>query len=163
MEDLPPVSRILTEMKIPHRVFRHVGPLRSVEQAARERGQTPNQVVRSILFRLDDDTFIMVLITGILQVSWKTLRHYLGVSRMTMASEEEVLQETGYVTGAVSPIGLPKPIRVSVDKSVLAVNEISIGSGIRGVTVILDPQDLLKVLSQPEVGQFGESQNPNEF
>jgi Cys-tRNA(Pro)/Cys-tRNA(Cys) deacylase len=157
MEDLPPVARILTEMKIPHRVFRHVGPLRSVEQAARERGQTPDQVVRSILFRMDDGTFIMVLITGTRQVSWKTLRHYLGVSRLTMASEEEVFQETGYVTGAVSPFGLPKPIRIIIDESVLAVAEISIGSGIRGVTVILNPQDLLKVLNHSEIGQFGES------
>jgi Cys-tRNA(Pro)/Cys-tRNA(Cys) deacylase len=157
MEDLPPVARILTEMKIPHRVFRHVGPLQSVEQAARERGQTPDQVVRSILFRMDDGTFIMVLITGTRQVSWKTLRHYLGVSRLTMASEEEVFQETGYVTGAVSPFGLPKPIRIIIDESVLAVAEISIGSGIRGVTVILNPQDLLKVLNHSEIGQFGES------
>ena len=162
MEDLPPVAKVLTEKQIPHRVFRHKGPLSSVEQAARERGQTPDQVVRSILFRIDEGLFIMVLITGTRQVSWKTLRRYLGVSRLTMASEEEVLQETGYQTGAVSPIGLPRPMRILVDNSVLAVDEVSIGSGVRGVTVFIKPKDLLKVLNNPETGPFWESPNPIE-
>ena len=163
MEELPPVARVLTEQQIPYRVFRHAGPLSSVEQAARERGQKPEQVVRSILFRIDQGAFVMVLITGTRQVSWKTLRHYLGVSRLSMASEEEVLKETGYMTGAVSPIGLPNPMRIIVDESVLAVDEISIGSGVRSVTVILDPQDLIRALSNPEIGQFGENKDPGEF
>ena len=90
---LPPVSQALTDMGIPHRVFRHPGPVKSLEQAAAERGQLPEQIVRSIVFRLSADEFVMALMAGPQQIDWKALRRYLGEKRLTMASEEEVLRE----------------------------------------------------------------------
>ena len=115
MEDSTPVTRALVAWRIPHRLFRHPGPVHSVEQAARERGQKTEQVVRSIVFRLAQNNFAMVLIAGTLQVSWTTLRNYLGQSRLTMANEKEVLSVTGYPVGAVSPFGLPAPLRILID------------------------------------------------
>ena len=49
----PPASIALEKMNIPHRVFRHETPVTSFEQAAAERNQRPEQIVRSILFRYD--------------------------------------------------------------------------------------------------------------
>ena len=155
MEDSTHVTQALDALNIPYRFFRHPGPVRSLEQAAQERGQRPEQVVRSILFRLSQETFVMVLMAGPGQVSWPALRSYLGQSRLTMASEEEVLAVTGYPLGAVSPLGLPKPVRILMDRSVLAEDEISIGSGLRYTTVILRSADLLSALPEVEVGEFG--------
>ncbi len=160
MEDSTSVTRALVALKIPHRLFRHPGPVHSVEQAARERGQKPEQVVRSIVFRLAQNNFVMVLIAGTLQVSWPTLRNYLGQSRLTMASEEEVLSVTGYPVGAVSPFGLPAPMRILVDQSVLSQAEISIGSGERYATVILRTEDLRKALGPVEIDKFAQSATP---
>lgn len=157
MEDSTPVTRALTALNIPHRLFRHPGPVHSVEQAARERGQKPEQIVRSIVFRLAENDFVMVLIAGTLQVSWPALRRYLGQSRLTMASEPEVLSVTGYPVGAVSPFGLPAPMRVLADQSALAQAEISIGSGERYATVILRREDLVKALGPIEIGAFAQS------
>jgi len=154
MNDSTPVSRALVELKIPHRIFRHPGPISSLEQAARERGQLPDQVIRSIVFRIAKDDFVMVLVAGARQVHWPTLRRYLGQSRVTMASEEELLAATGYEIGAVSPFGLPMPMRILLDESVLAQEEVSIGSGVRGVTVILRAGDLKRALSEVAVGNF---------
>lgn len=154
MTDDPKVSQYLTEQGIPHRVYRHAGPIHSLEQAARERGQKPEQVVRSILFRLGQGEYVMVLAAGPEQVSWPALRSYLGQSRLTMASQEEVLEATGYQTGAVSPFGLPGPMRILVDRKLLLQDEISIGSGVRGTTVILRVDDLMKALVSAEVGEF---------
>ena len=154
MPDNPPVSQYLSELGIPHRVFRHPGPIHSLEQAARERGQQPEQVVRSILFRIGQGEYVMVLAAGPAQVSWPALRSYLGLSRLTMASEEEVLEATGYQTGAVSPFGLPRLIRILVDRKLLLQEEVSIGSGVRGTTVILRVDDLMKTLGDVEVGDF---------
>lgn len=151
MLETPPVSRALSAMGIPHRVFHHPGPIHSLEQAAAERGQRPGQVVRSILFRVGKDEFIMALVAGPAQIAWPELRRYLGQSRLTMATENEVLAVTGYPTGAVSPLGLPRPLRVLLDPGVLNEAEISIGSGIRGVTVILASQDLVKALQPVEI------------
>lgn len=155
-KDQTPVTRYLSESGIPHRFFRHPGQVHSLEQAAQERGQEPGQVVRSILFRLGKDEYVMVLMAGPRQISWQALRRYLGRSRVTMASEQEVLETTGYPLGAVSPFGVPKPVRILVDSSVSRHEELSIGSGERNSTIILLREDLLRALGKVEYGEFGE-------
>jgi Cys-tRNA(Pro)/Cys-tRNA(Cys) deacylase len=154
MIDISPVSRILTERGIPHRIFRHPGPVHSLEQAAIERGQSPDQIVRSIVFRLGEGEFLMVLVAGPTRISWQALRAFLGQSRLTMASEKEVLKATGYRPGAVSPFGLPSPMRILADQNIFLPEEISLGSGERGVTIIIKSMDLKKTLGEVEIGQF---------
>lgn len=154
MEDRPPVSIALEKLGIPHRVFHHTGQVMSLEQAAQERGQRPEQVVRSILFRIGEGEFIMALVAGPAQISWKKLRQHLGQSRLTMASENEVLEVTGYHIGTVSPFGLPRPLKVLIDPSVLQEEEISIGSGIRNTGIILKSADLQRGLNNSEIIQL---------
>ena len=150
-----PVTCALDKLGIPYRLFQHPGPIRSLEQAAQERGQQPEQVVRSILFRMEENEFLMVLVAGPQQIAWPALRAYLGVSRITMASEKEVLAITGYPRGAVSPFGLPTPVRILVDRRVWDPDELSIGSGQRGLTVILSRAGLRQALGpEIETGEF---------
>ncbi len=148
---LPPVSRALQGMGVPHRVFRHAEPIRSLEQAAAARGQSPQQLVRSILFRVGTGEYVLVLAAGPEQISWPALRRHLGKSRLTMAKPAEVLEITGYRVGTVGPLGLKTPVPLLVDESVLAQEEISMGSGQRDVAVILRVEDLLRALGEYEV------------
>ena len=149
-----PVTDALDEKKIPYRVFTHPGPIHSLEQAALERGQRAEQVVRSIVFRVSEGNFVMVLVAGDRQISWQALREYLQVKRMSMASPKEILEHTGYMTGAVSPFGLPGAMRILVDENVFQEEEISIGSGVRFTTVILRSQALKRGLEDIEIGRF---------
>ena len=151
-----PVTLALDDMDIPYRFFQHPGPVHSLEQAAQERNQRPEQVIRSIVFRLAKGEYVMVLIAGPQQISWATLRQTLGRSRLTMAKREEVLQVTGYELGAVAPFGLPQPMRIFADESVFVPDEVSIGSGIRGSTVIMKSADLKQALGDVEIVQLGE-------
>lgn len=153
MEIIPPVSQELARRGITHRLFRHQHPIHSLAEAAAERGQRPEQVVRSLLFRLAEGDYRLVLVAGERQVDWKALRRLLGVRRVTMASPEEVLAVTGHPIGAVGPLGLKQPVPILVDESVLAEEEISLGSGVRGVAVILRPTDLLSALGEVEMVQ----------
>ena len=149
-----PVSLALTKMNIPHRVFPHTGPLRSVAQAAAERNQVPEQVVRSILFRVAKGEYVMILMAGPAQISWKALRRYIGQSRLTMAKPDEVLTVTGYERGAVAPFGLPQPLRIIADESVFCYDEISMGSGIKGTGIIMTQPDFQRALGDIERGNF---------
>ncbi|MFQ5575477.1 MAG: aminoacyl-tRNA deacylase [Anaerolineae bacterium] len=158
MVEETPVSRALAQRNIPHRLFRHAGPVTSLAQAARERGQRPEQIVRSILFRLAEDEYAMVLVAGPQQIDWRALRRHMGQSRLTMARPDEVLAATGYERGAVSPFGLPSPVRIVVDESVLAQDEISLGSGVRGVTVIMRRADLMRALGKVEIVRITEAE-----
>ncbi len=152
--DATPVSWELAARGIEHQVWKHPGPLRSLEQAAAERGQRPEQVVRSIVFRTAAGEFVMVLAAGPDQIAWPKLRAYLGQSRLTTATEEELLQVTGYTRGAVAPFGLPAPMRVLVDGAVLHQDVISMGSGVQGTAVVLRSVDLMRALPDAEVGDF---------
>ncbi len=149
-----PVTRFLDEKGISYRFFRHPGVVHSLEQAAAERGQRPEQIIRSIVFRLPHGGFVMVLVAGERQVSWHALRRHLGTSRISMATEAEVLEVTGYPLGAVSPFGTHQPIRILVDQGVLHENEISVGSGLRYTTVIMLCEDFLRALGKVEVGDY---------
>ncbi len=149
-----PAARLLDSLGLPYRVFEHARTPISLEDAARARNQDPMQVVRSIVFRLAQGQFVMVLMAGPGQISWKAIRAALGVSRMTMATEEEVLEETGFVRGAVTPLGLPRPMRILADENVFILEEISLGSGVRGVAIIMKSTDLKKALNGVEIGQF---------
>jgi Cys-tRNA(Pro)/Cys-tRNA(Cys) deacylase len=151
MNETPPVSIALEKLGIPHQVFRHANPVTSLEQAAREREQRPEQVVRSILFRIAEDEFVMVLVAGPAQVSWKLLRKRLGKSRISMATEDEVLTVTGYRIGTVGPFGIRRQLKILIEAGVLSEEEISIGSGMRNTAIMLRTADLHRGLEDAEV------------
>lgn len=153
----PPASIALAQLNIPHELFRHETPVTSFEQAASDRSQRPEQIVRSILFQIRPEEFLMVLVAGREQVDWKKLRQLVGRSRVRMATEEEVLEVTGYRVGTVSPFGLKNQINVLIDSSVLKEEEISIGSGVRNMAIILRSSDLRHALREAEVVSLLES------
>jgi len=113
--------------------------------------------VRSILFRIAEDEFVMALVAGPAQISWKILRKYLGRSRVSMATEDEVLAVTGYRIGTVGPFGLPNPLKVLIDASVMKEEEVSIGSGMRNTAIILKSSDLRQALKDANVVSLTEN------
>ena len=157
MNEKPPASIALENLDIPHRVFQHEKPLLSFEQAAEERNQRPEQIVRSILFQIRPEEFVMVLVAGRDQIDWRKLRQFVGRSRVRMATEEEVLEVTGFRVGTVSPFGLKNSVRILVDESVLREEEVSTGSGVRNMAIILKSSDLRQVLGGAEIVSLLES------
>ena len=155
----PPASVALDSLGIPHRLFFHEGIVNSFEQAALERRQRESQVVRSILFQIRPEEFLMVLVAGPAQIDWKKLRQLVGRSRLRMATEDEVLSVTGYRVGTVSPFGLKNQIKVLIDESVLKEEEVSIGSGVRNTAIILRAADLRSALGDAEIVSLLEEAN----
>jgi Cys-tRNA(Pro) deacylase len=153
----PPASIALDKLNIAHQVFRHEQPLLSFEQAAQERKQRPEQIVRSILFQVRPGEFLLVLVAGREQVDWRKLRQFVGRSRVRMATEDEVLDVTGYRVGTVSPFGLKNPLKVLIDESVLREEEVSLGSGARQIAIIMKSADLRRALGESEIVSLLES------
>ena len=151
MAEQPPASIALKKLNIPHKVFVHQSPVTSFEQAASDRKQRPEQIVRSILFQIRPEEFWMVLMAGRDQIDWKKLRQFVKRSRVRMATEDEVLEVTGYRVGTVSPFGLKTQVTVLIDTSVLKEEEISIGSGVRNMAIIMKSSDLQHALPDAEI------------
>lgn len=157
MTDHTPASQALTEMDIPHQVYTHTGMVRSIEQAAEERNQDVNQVIRSIVFRISEGEYAMVLIAGKSQISWKALRQHFNTSRLTMASPKEVLAVTGYQVGTVSPFGLKQPILIIADRNIFHPPAVSLGSGVPNTAILIRTEDLKQALGEIETGSFAEN------
>ena len=153
----PPASIALEQLNIPHLVFKHEAPVMSFEQAASDRNQRPDQIVRSILFQIRPEEFLMVLMAGRDQIDWRKLRQLVKRSRVRMATEDEVLEVTRYRVGTVSPFGLKNPVKVLIDASVLKEDEVSIGSGVRNTAIILKSADLRHALGEAEIVSLGEN------
>jgi Cys-tRNA(Pro) deacylase len=153
----PPASIALENLNIPHQVFMHETPVTSFEQAAADRNQRPEQIVRSILFQIRPDEFLMVLMAGPAQIDWRALRQLVKRSRIRMATEDEVLEVTGYRVGTVSPFGLKTPVKILMDTSVLREEEVSLGSGVRSVAIIMKSADIQRALGNPEIVSLGEN------
>ena len=151
-----PATDVLDALGVPYRLHIHPGEVRSLAQAARERGLLSGQVVRSLLFRSENGEFVLVLAGGPARVSWRRLRRHLGVSRVTTASPSEVLEITGYEPGAVSPYGLRRVIRILADRGLRTQEALSVGAGIRNAGILLQRQDLERTLPL-EYGDFTES------
>jgi Cys-tRNA(Pro)/Cys-tRNA(Cys) deacylase len=147
-------TRYLDSHSIPYQVFIHKKTPISVEEAARERHQEPGQVIRSILFRHASDEFILVLIPGLCRVSWRKIRLFLKISRISLASKEEVLRVTGYDLGTVTPFGLQNKVRILVDERVFLPSQVSLGSGVRGTAIILSTTYLKQALESLEMGDL---------
>ncbi len=152
----------LSDKHIHFQLFTHFTRVSSLEQAARERNHLPEQVIRSLLFRIGDGLFTMVLIAGPAQVSWPKLRQYFGQNRLTMATPAEVLENTGYKVGAVSPFGLPKIIPILADNNIIAYDEVSLGSGSAGTAILMHSSDLIKTIDNLYISDFASLDNNAE-
>ena len=147
----PPASLALDALGIEHRIFIHDKPVSSFEEAASHRKQRPGQIVRSILFNIRPEEYLMVLVAGPDQIDWKKLRQFVKRSRVRMATEDEVLDVTGYRIGTVSPFGVRNQVQVLIDTSVLKEEEVSVGSGVRNMAIIMKSTDLRQALSTSEI------------
>jgi prolyl-tRNA editing enzyme YbaK/EbsC (Cys-tRNA(Pro) deacylase) len=155
VESRTPVTTALDAWGVSYRLHLHQGPISSLEQAARERGLSPEQIIRSLLFRLENGEFVLVLMPGPGKISWPKLRRRLGVTRLTTADAEVVQAITGYPPGSVSPYGLHSAVRLLADLRLLRHTTVSIGAGIPDAGVILRTEDLLRTLL-PELDDLGE-------
>lgn len=129
-------------------------PVRSLEALLTEWGREPGQVVRSLLFRTGSGKFVLLAVAGSGRADWGALRKHLGERRLALATEEEVLEATGYPVGAVPPIALPGGIRVLVDEGVFVHARVVIGSGVLGYALELECTGFRQALKGADIGRF---------
>lgn len=74
-----------------------------------------------------------------------TVRKLLGVRRLSFASVEETVSLTGMEVGGVTPFALPKELEVYVDKEVVLLDKVILGSGSRFSKIIVSPTVFYKL------------------
>jgi len=69
------------------------------------------------------------------------------VKKIEMIKEKELLPLTGYIKGGCSPIGMKKQFPTFIDETAQLFDEISVSAGIRGMQIMIKPDDLIKIVS----------------
>ena len=139
-----PALKAAEALSLPHRVIQH-GPVRSLAEAARARGVTPADVVKTLVVRRGEDDFLFVLVPGDRAISWPKLRRLLGVSRLSMPDAEAARQATGYEHGTITPFGSARPWPVIADERVRG-HTITLGAGEHGLALAADADAILQAL-----------------
>ncbi|MDJ0352781.1 YbaK/EbsC family protein [Pseudarthrobacter sp. PH31-O2] len=110
---------------------------KSLEEAADILGIQPADIVKSLVVKHKDGSFLFALIPGDRQISWPKLRALLGVNKLSLPSAEVALGATGYERGTITPLGSTRPWPVYVDRSITG-RRIALGAGEHGYSAFVD-------------------------
>ena len=80
------------------------------------------------------------------ELNLKRAAKALGDKAVTLTPVRELSALTGYERGGVSPIGMKKRYPTFIDGSAQAFDQIRISGGLKGVSLRLNPDDLLRFL-----------------
>lgn len=125
-----------------YRVIEH-GPVRSLAEAAQQRGVAPADVVKSMVVRRADDDYVLVLVPGDRDISWPKLRSLLGVSRLSLPSANVAYDATGFERGTITPFGMTTAWPIVADER-LRGRTITVGAGEHGVAIAVEADDALQ-------------------
>jgi len=104
-----------------------------------------DQVFKTLVARGDRTGVILVCLPGTTTLSLKSLARASGDKQVALVETDEILRLTGYIRGGVSPFGGKKVYPVYLDDRALEQPTISISAGMRGMQILLAPQDLIRV------------------
>ena len=134
-------------MKIPYEVREYEvdeSDLSAVT-AAQKIGLPIEQVFKTLVVHGDKSGVFLAVIPGGEELDLKATAAATGNKNVEMVALKDVHPLTGYIRGGVSPIGTKKPYPVYLDETALAFPLISISAGHRGMQVMVNPHDLMKV------------------
>jgi Cys-tRNA(Pro)/Cys-tRNA(Cys) deacylase len=119
----------------------------TVEETARELGLPLEIMFKTLVVEGERRGLVMALVPGHEQLSLSKLAKAIGDKRCDMIDVDDLFRVTGYLKGGCSPLGARKAYPVYLDESAILLERICVSAGLRGVQMMLTPDDLLRVAS----------------
>ena len=119
----------------------------TAEEVAAALAMPPEMVFKTLIARSDRSGHLFALIPAGTEIDFKLLAEASGNNRVEMVPLRQVLELTGYVRGAVTPLAAKRAYPVFIDETVELWPVVSISGGTRGLQILLAPIDLLRVTS----------------
>ena len=115
----------------------------SLEEAAQVQGIEPRDIVKTLVVKRSDGSFLFVLVPGDRQIAWKKLRDVVGVNKLQLPDADQALEATGYERGTITPLGSTTAWPVVADASI-AGRRISMGAGDQGHSLWVEADELIR-------------------
>ena len=119
----------------------------TVALAAEAHGVEPGRIAKTLSLRVGDDVVLLVTRGDARLDNQKFKAQFKTKAKMLDGAEVEA--ETGHPVGGVSPLGLPRPLRVYLDLSLRAFDEVLPAAGATNSAVRITP-DRLAALTAAE-------------
>jgi prolyl-tRNA editing enzyme YbaK/EbsC (Cys-tRNA(Pro) deacylase) len=118
----------------------------TVEAAAQAVQASPEQIIKSILFMVNDQP-VLAVACGLTAIGRRSIADLYGVGkkRVKLATPEMVLEISGYEVGAMPPFGHRQALSTLIDLRVLDQSVAYAGGGAENALVCLDPHEILRV------------------
>ena len=117
----------------------------AAETVARKVGLPPEQVFKTLVARGDKHGVCLAVVPGNCELDLKALAKATGDKKIDTVPLKEVEPLTGYIRGGVTALACKKPHPVYLDETAQLFDVISISAGMRGLQVLLAPDDYIRV------------------
>jgi len=134
----------LREFGIEHDVVTYRYDRMGARIAAEAIGEPEAIVLKSLVFRADDGSFLFALIGADGNVSTRNLGRATGHKHVEAASPRDAQRATGYLIGGISPLGARQPLPVFLDREAAQHPRLVINAGARGTLIRLSTADLIR-------------------
>ncbi len=114
----------------------------SLAEAAALLGLHPADIVKTLVVKRSDDTFLFALVPGDRSISWPKLREVVGVNKLQLPDPERARAATGYERGTIVPIGADGDWPVFADERIVGTR-IAMGAGAHGYSLFVDADALI--------------------
>jgi Cys-tRNA(Pro) deacylase len=117
----------------------------SLEHAAELLGIDPSGIVKTLVVKHKDGSYLFALIPGDRQISWPKLRTLVGVNKLSLPDETKALEATGYARGTITPLGSTTAWPVYADSGMVG-KRVSLGAGEADISLFVDADALIASL-----------------
>jgi Cys-tRNA(Pro)/Cys-tRNA(Cys) deacylase len=117
----------------------------TAEETAEALGLPLNMLFKTLVAEGERKGLVMALVPGDAPLSLSKLAKAMGDKRVEMIDVDDLFRVTGYLKGGCSPLGAKRAFPVYMDETALLHDRISVSAGLRGVQLLLSPQDLAAV------------------
>lgn len=117
------------------------------ERVALKVGLPAEQVFKTLVVKGDRNGVCLAVIPANSELHLKALAKLAGDRKTELAPLKEVQPLTGYIRGGVTAFGCRKAYPVFVDETALLFEVISVSAGARGLQILLDPNDYIRILA----------------
>ena len=109
-------------------------------------GMPPEQVFKTLVARGDKHGVCLAVVPGNCELDLKALARATGDKKIDTVPLKEVEPLTGYIRGGVTALACKKDYSVYLDETAQLFDVISISAGMRGLQVLLAPDDYIQVV-----------------
>ena len=140
--------RILESNKIPHETLEYQFNEDEIDavSVAHKIGADPETVFKTLVARDEKNEIKVFVIPGNFELNLKKAAAVSSSKKIEMIKVKELQPLTGYIRGGCSPIGMKKLYPTFIDETAQLNEKISVSAGIRGMQILISPDDLLNVV-----------------